>query len=134
MKFTSACSSGTFGRNIILLLMVIVVIILIIALFFKPTAIQLVPKLLKITWKHNQLKPHSLLPAGEASSMVLEMVKFLFLSCFYIPSPLEESRATLSHGNQTGHIFVPTCSEIARKMKVKDCSLRLELLVYPEIC
>lgn len=65
MKFTSACSLGTFGRSIILLLMVIVVIILIITLFFKPTAIQLLHKLLKITWKPNQLQPQSLLPGGE---------------------------------------------------------------------
>lgn len=65
MKFTSACSLGTFGRRSILLLMVIVVIILIITLFFKPTAIQVMPKLLKISWKPNQLKPLSLLPGGE---------------------------------------------------------------------
>lgn len=97
MKLTLACSLGAFGRSTILWLIVIVVKILIIILCIKPTAIQVVPKLLKITWKPNQLEPLCFLEGkASTSSMVLEKVeKSLCLSCFYLPSTLEESRATL---------------------------------------
>lgn len=124
MKLTLACSSGAFGRSTILLLIVIVVIILIITPYIKPTPIQVVPKLLKITWKPNQLEPLCFLEGkASTSSMVLEKVeKSLCLSCLYLPAPLRRP-GPLSRGNHPGHIFVPTCLEIVKKMKVEDCSL-----------
>lgn len=65
MKLTLACSLGSFGRSPILLLTVIVVIMLIIIVYVKPTVIQVVPKLLKITSGKLINPNHSLIPGGE---------------------------------------------------------------------